>query len=112
MTKRIQELESYIFNELRDLRIDLAQSQARLAEISADWIKTQYELASSQAANKVLRNALETLQRNGRKQGWNDRYEVDMHAAAEALNQSTDDSKRSIFAKCGKKGKLWKPIGG
>jgi hypothetical protein len=51
-----------------------------------------YELEKSQAREKLLREALEALQSNGRKQGWNDRYEADMHAAYAALNQPTDDT--------------------
>jgi hypothetical protein len=66
--------------------------ESRFFEIRDELENLAYELEKSQAREKVLRNALETLQTNGRKQGWNDRYEADMHTTANALSQPHDDS--------------------
>jgi ribonuclease HI len=35
--------------------------RSRLSDVSADWIKTQYGLQAAQAANKVMRDALENF---------------------------------------------------
>jgi hypothetical protein len=73
---------TYYQNKMADFLQDLP--------IEMDYLT--YELEKSQAREKLLRNALETLQTNGRKQGWNDRYEADMHTTANALSQPHDDS--------------------
>ena len=49
-------------------------------------------LAESQAREAQLREALQALFHDGRKQGWNDSYESDMTLAYAALEQPTDDT--------------------
>jgi hypothetical protein len=71
--------------------------RSRLADVSADWIKTQYELQASQVANKVLRDALVEFdglirhQYSGSREAMSDLTYAAQHAA-KALAQLTDDS--------------------